>query len=415
MSSLEADGSVKTDLNGTLLFGSITALTVGYLRMTSALTVGYLRMTSALTVGYLRMTSALTVGYLRMTSALTVGYLRMTSALTVGDLRMTSALTVGDLRMTSALTVGDLRMTDAEVNVTYFTLGGYVDLQRYRYAYFTAVLAVYVVILCANFSIVSLIWTRPRLHAPMYTLIAALLLNSALYATAVYPKLLVDVLSERQTVSASACFFQLFLYYTCWGSEFVLLSAMAYDRYVSICRPLQYLSTMSRTTVGVFLLLAWFLPACQISVALVLNADSELCSLTIDGVFCVYSLYCVRSRALSVYGLFCLVATGLLPVFFILFTYARILLICYRGTPDQRTKAARTCLPHLLVIVSFTCLCFYDVIIARLESNFSKTARLIMTLQSVLYHPLFNPVIYGLKMKEISQHLKRLLCRDELL
>ncbi|XP_068186371.1 putative olfactory receptor 4A4 [Antennarius striatus] len=305
---------------------------------------------------------------------------------------------------------------DGELNVTHLTFGGFVDLHKYRYVYFMVMFTIYILIMCGNITIVSLICKHETLHEPMYIFIAALLLNSALYSTVIYPKLFIDFLSEKQIISYSACFFQLFLYYTSWGSEFFLLSAMAYDRYVSICKPLQYLTIMRKTTVSVLLVLAWFLPACQISLALVLNSNSKLCSFTIDGIFCdnsVYSVYCVRSSALAVYGMICLVSGGILPVFFILFTYIRILLVCYRSSTEVRTKAAQTCLPHLLVLINFTCLCSYGVIIARIETNFSKTVRLIMSLQSFLYHPLFNPIIYGVKMTEISKHLKGLFCEHK--
>ncbi|XP_068185738.1 olfactory receptor 4S2-like [Antennarius striatus] len=305
-----------------------------------------------------------------------------------------------------------------DVNVTYLTLGGFVEVKKFGYIYFMIMFTVYILIMCGNITIVSLICKHETLHEPMYIFIAALLLNSALYSTVIYPKLFIDFLSGKQIISYSACFFQLFLYYTSWSSEFFLLSVMAYDRYVSICKPLQYLTIMRKTTVSVFLVLAWFLPACQISLALVLNASSKLCNFTIDGIFCnnsVYSVYCVRSRALAIYGIFGLVSTGILSLFFILFTYISILLVCYRSSTEVRTKAAQTCLPHLLVLISFTCLCSYDVIIARIETNFTKTVRMIMSLQSVLYHPLFNPIIYGVKMKEISKHLKRLFCQHKLI
>ncbi|XP_035760311.1 olfactory receptor 140-like [Neolamprologus brichardi] len=77
---------------------------------------------------------------------------------------------------------------------------------------------------------------------------------------------------------------------------------------------------------------------------------------------------------------------------------------------EVRKKAAQTCLPHLLVLFNYSFFCTCEVIILRLESDISQTVRLIMTLQVVLYHPLFNPIIYGLKMKKISKHLKRLFC-----
>ncbi|XP_028992685.1 olfactory receptor 11H1-like [Betta splendens] len=302
---------------------------------------------------------------------------------------------------------------DRQHNVTYITLDGFVDMSTYRYLYFSLIFTEYALIICFNVSIVSLIWVHKSLHDPMYVFIAALLFNSVLYSSTVYPKLLLDFLSSKQIISYSMCLFQFFINYSLGGSEFLLLAAMAYDRYVSICRPLLYPSIMKRSTVSMFLVLAWLLPACQIVVLTTLSANMKLCNFTLNGIFCnnsIYSLYCVSSTARSILGVVALTLTAILPLLFILFTYTRILVISYHSGRIVRRKAAHTCFPHLLVLLSFSCLCVFDVTIARLGSDLPKAAHLVMTLQTMLYHPIFNPVIYGVKMKEISKHLKRVFC-----
>ncbi|XP_070771168.1 olfactory receptor 6N2-like [Enoplosus armatus] len=268
-------------------------------------------------------------------------------------------------------------------------------------------------IICSNSTIVYIIWIHQNLHEPMYIFIAALLINSVLFSTVVYPKLLIDFLSEKQIISYSACLFQFHVFYCLGGSEFLLLAAMSYDRYVSICKPLQYPTIMRKTTVSIFLVLAWTLPASQVTVPTALSAKEELCSFILKGVFCnntVYKLQCVISKARFIRDMIILLNVALLPVLFIFLTYTRILIISYRSSREVRKKAAQTCLPHLIVLLNFSCLCVYDVITVGLESNFPKTVHLIMNLQIVLYHPLFNPIMYGLKMKEIYKHLRRLFC-----
>ncbi|XP_034742300.1 olfactory receptor 6N2-like [Etheostoma cragini] len=300
---------------------------------------------------------------------------------------------------------------DNEFNVTYITFGGHVEVQKYRYLYFVIMFTAYILIICSNSTIVCIIVINKSLHEPMYIFIAALLINSVLYSTAIYPKLLIDFLSERQIISYSACLFQWFIYYTLGGSEFFLLSVMAYDRYVSICKPLQYHTIMRKTMVYIFLILAWLLPACQFSVGLFLSAYKKLCYFILKGIICnstVNKLHCVPSAVLNIYGMIVLVITVPLPVLFILFTYIRIFIVTYRSSREVRRKAAQTCLPHLLVLINFSCLSTFDVLLPRLETIFSQTVYLIMSLQMILYHPLFNPIIYGLKMKEIYKHLKRL-------
>ncbi|XP_040913840.1 olfactory receptor 13C2-like [Toxotes jaculatrix] len=302
---------------------------------------------------------------------------------------------------------------DDELNVTYISLNGYVEVNKYRYVYFLIIFTVYILIICSNSTIVYLIVIHRNLHEPMYIFIAALLLNCVLYSTNIYPKLLTDFLSEKQIISYSACIFQFFVFYYTGSSEFLLLSAMAYDRYVSICKPLQYPTIMRKTTVSILLLLAWILPALHVSVFAIASAEAKLCNFTLNGIFCnnsIYQLQCVRSRFITIYGVVGLVVFTILPMFFIIFTYTKIFIISYRSCREVRKKAAETCLPHLLVLIIFSFFSVYDISIARVESNFTKTARLMMTLQSIVYPSFFNPLIYGLKMKEISKHLRRLLC-----
>ncbi|XP_040057717.2 olfactory receptor 11A1-like [Gasterosteus aculeatus] len=301
---------------------------------------------------------------------------------------------------------------DYRSNVTYITFGGHVEVQKYRYLYFVIMFTMYILIISCNVIIVCIIMIHKNLHEPMYIFIAALLINSVLFSTVIYPKLLIDFLSEKQIISYPACLFQWFSYYWLAASDILLLSIMAYDRYVSICNPLKYTTIMQKKTVNIFLISAWVLPVCLLSVGLLLIAKKEICTFNLKGILCnstVQTLHCVRSRILNIYGLVNLVTVLILPVLFILFTYSRILVVLYRCRGVRR-RAAQTCLPHLLVLINFSCLTAYDVLLLRLELNSPKIVRLIMTLQAVIYHPLFNPIIYGLTITRIYDNLKRLFC-----
>ncbi|XP_034042844.1 olfactory receptor 6N2-like [Thalassophryne amazonica] len=297
----------------------------------------------------------------------------------------------------------------SELNLTYITLGGHVELHKYRYLYFMIMFTVYILIICCNSTIVCLICVHKNLHEPMYIFIAALLMNSVLFSTGFYPKLLIDVLSEKQIISYAGCLFQGFLFYSLGCSEFLLLAAMAYDRYVSICKPLQYHTIMTKTKVIIALVSAWLFSAFHLLIAVALIANRKLCDFNLKGIFCnnsVQKLQCVRSAVVAVYGVVVLINLEILPVLFILFTYTKILIICSQSSADVRKKAAETCLPHLLVLISFSAMIITDVIMVRLESNIPKIVHFIISLQAIVCHPVFNPLIYGLKMKEISKHLK---------
>uniref|UniRef100_A0A3Q2ZPJ6 G-protein coupled receptors family 1 profile domain-containing protein n=1 Tax=Kryptolebias marmoratus TaxID=37003 RepID=A0A3Q2ZPJ6_KRYMA len=303
---------------------------------------------------------------------------------------------------------------DDKLNDTYITLGGYVEVEKYRYIYFANIFIIYVLILCCNSIIVSLIVVHKNLHDPMYIFIAALLTNSVLFSTAIYPKLLIDFLSEKQIISHTMCHFQYFIFYTVGGAEFLLLSAMAHDRYVSIIQPLQYHNIMRKTTVCLLLVMAWLVPFCLVAGSTVLSSKEKVCNFTLNGIFCnnsVYKLHCVASRTLSVYGVIVLLSIVFLPMIYVVFTYARILIISYFSCKTIKSKAAQTCLPHLLVLLSFSLFCAYDIIVLRLEINISKMTRFLMTLQMALYNCLFNPIIYGLKLNKISKHLKKLFVK----
>ncbi|KAK2840441.1 hypothetical protein Q5P01_014181 [Channa striata] len=303
---------------------------------------------------------------------------------------------------------------DDEVNSTYLLFSGHVEVDKYRYVYFITMFIIYILIICANGTIVYVIWTHENLHEPMYIFIAALLINSVLFSTNIYPKLLIDFLSDKQIISYSACLLQFHIFYSLASSEFLLLAAMSYDRYVSICKPLQYPAIMKTSTVSIMLVLAWLWPACHIAVPAAMIANEKLCSHILQGLFCnniVYKLHCVISGARIVRDLIILIDIVLLPLIFILFTYTRILIIVYRSSREVRKKAAQTCLPHLILLINYSCLGTYDFVIVGVEPHFPKTVSLIMTFQVILYHPLFNPIIYGVKMTGISKQLKGLFCR----
>ncbi|XP_041858028.1 olfactory receptor 11A1-like [Melanotaenia boesemani] len=310
--------------------------------------------------------------------------------------------------------------TSLNVTTYIITFDGFVDLHKFRYLYFVLTLTVYILIIFSNVTIVYLISTRQSLHEPMYVFIAALLLNSVLSSTNIYPKMLIDFLSDKPVISYSACLFQFFFIYSLAGSEFFILAAMAYDRYVSICKPLQYPNIVTNTTIVIYLGLAWLVPVLHSTIALILihKAQVKLCNFDVKGIFCnnaIYTLYCARPRSVTIFGILVVVDCIILPLLFIVFTYTKILIIAYRSCKEVRKKAAETCLPHLLVLFSLTCLSAYDIVIVRIESDFPKTARLIMTLQIIVYHPLFNPIIYGLKMKKIYKHLKLLFCQAKII
>ncbi|XP_072531068.1 olfactory receptor 6N2-like [Salminus brasiliensis] len=297
-------------------------------------------------------------------------------------------------------------------DVSYLLLEGHVELEKYRYVYFVISLIVYLLIICCNVVVIFIVLTDKRLHEPMYIFIVALLFNSLFGTTVIYPKLLSDILSKTSVISYEGCLFQAFCVYTYGVSEFTLLSAMAYDRYVSICKPLQYATLVKISTVRKVLFVCWFVPSFEIGVLVILTYRLQLCKFKLDRIYCnnyaIVKLSCGDTTANNFYGLFILIIAVFPPVIFIIFSYAQILTVCLRNSKDFRRKALQTCLPHLIIVTSFSVTSCFEVINSRLEGNVPHIVAMIMSIENLVVPPLINPLIYGLKMQEILKRIKTL-------
>ncbi|XP_053347918.1 olfactory receptor 10J4-like [Clarias gariepinus] len=298
-------------------------------------------------------------------------------------------------------------------SVTYFTLEGHVELQKYRYGYFVVVLTLYLLIISCNGLVIYVILTNKSLHEPMYIFVAALLCNGLFGATAFYPKLLIDLLSEIQVISFESCIFQSFCIYTYGASEFTLLSAMAYDRYVSICNPLQYNTIVKMSTVKILLFCCWFLPSCEIGIGVLLTYQRELCKFKLKRIYCDVSsltkLACGDFSVSNIYGLVVLSIGVFPPLIFVFFSYTRILSVCLMNSKDFRRKALQTCLPHLVIFTTHSITACFIIIHSRLEGNIPHLFSMIMSVEILVIPPLFNPIIYGLKLKNILNRIRKIV------
>lgn len=313
-------------------------------------------------------------------------------------------------------------MQSAQLNVTsttLLTLDGLVLLPEHNLFTFFLFLSVYVFLLLSDSLVVYVICSQRSLHRPMFAFIAAVLLNSVAASSVVYPKLLSDMLSGFDLVQMSrlACLGQAWVLFSLGGSGFMLLSVMAFDRYLSICRPLRYAALVSPAAVAALLLLCWLLPAVLVGGAALLASRLPLCRSRLSRIYCdIYSfvsLGCGGGAALlsEVYGLLCITVIVFLPVAFVLFSYSRILSICLRRSRAFNSKALHTCLPHLLVFITYSLCTSLELLQRRLNADSgpltSITSVLVMVVPTVM-----NPVVYGLKVKEILKQVQRLLgCR----
>ncbi|XP_072530574.1 olfactory receptor 10R2-like [Salminus brasiliensis] len=301
---------------------------------------------------------------------------------------------------------------DYSTNVTYLSLEGHVELEKYRYVYFAVTLVVYLLIICCNAVVISVIFANKQLHEPMYIFIAALLCNALFGTTVIFPKLLIDLLCETRTVSYDACLFQSSFIHIYAASEFTLLSAMAYDRYVSICKPLQYATLVKMSTVRKLLFCCWFVPSCEICVGIILKYHLKPCSFKLNRIYCntaaIVKLSCGDTSVKTSYGMFSFSIAVFPPLIFVIFSYVRILTVCLKNSKESRRKALQTCSPHLIIFISFTFISCFEVINNRLEANIPHIVVMIISVENLVIPPLLNPIVYGLKLKTIYNRIKKM-------
>uniref|UniRef100_A0A3B4YUN2 Olfactory receptor n=1 Tax=Seriola lalandi dorsalis TaxID=1841481 RepID=A0A3B4YUN2_SERLL len=286
--------------------------------------------------------------------------------------------------------------------VSYFLLSAYSDTGVFKYLYFTIIMSLYIFIVCANVLLIVIICLNRSLHEPMYLFLCSLFVNELYGSTGLFPFLLVQILSDIHTVSVPFCFLQIYCVYTYVCVEFLNLAAMSYDRYLAICHPLQYNTRMTSNKVAMLIAVTWIFPFLAIVVLLSLSLPLQLCGNIINRVYCgnysIVKLACSDTRVNNIYGLIYTVISIIIPLILILFSYMKILKVCFSGSKQTRQKAVSTCTPHLASL--------FDM------SSLPNMLRIFLSLYFLTCQPLFNPVMYGLNMSKIRLICKSLLSRS---
>ncbi|XP_026170389.1 olfactory receptor 11A1-like [Mastacembelus armatus] len=300
--------------------------------------------------------------------------------------------------------------------VSYFTLAAYFDTGRLKYLYFIITMSLYFFIIFANVLLIVVICVNKSLHDPMYMFLCSLFVNDLYGSTGLFPFLLVQILSDIHTVSVPFCFLQIFCLYTYASVEFLNLAVMSYDRYLAICCPLQYNTRMTFNVVAILIAVTWFCPFLGLVVMLSLSASLQLCGNIINKVYCdnycIVKLACSDTRGNNIYGLFSTFLTVVVPLSLILYTYMRILKVCFSGSKQTRQKAVSTCTPHLACLLNFSFAVCFEIVQSRFDmSNVPNMLRIVLSLCWLTCQPLFNPVMYGLKLSKIHIICKSLLLR----
>nr|XP_046245051.1 olfactory receptor 11A1-like [Scatophagus argus] len=298
--------------------------------------------------------------------------------------------------------------------VSYFTLAAYFDTGLFKYLCFMIVMLLYVFIVCTNSFLIVVICMNRSLHEPMYIFLCSLFVNELYGSTGLFPFLLVQILSDVHTVSASFCFLQIFCLYCYACVEFLSLAVLSYDRYLAICYPLQYNTRMTRSRITVLIYVAWVYAPVACFLPISMSVPLKLCGNIINKVYCdnyfIVKLACSDTTVNNVYGLMATFLTIACPVSLIFYTYMRILKVCFSGSKQTRQKAVSTCTPHLASLINFSCGCFFEIVQSRFDmKHVPNMLRIFLSLYWLTCQPLLNPLLYGLNLSSIRNICKHII------
>ncbi|KAM6224177.1 olfactory receptor 2M2-like [Rhynchocyon petersi] len=300
-----------------------------------------------------------------------------------------------------------------ETSMMEFTLLGlFPGIRHVNFLIYT-ILLVYIVAVTGNAILVILLTLDPQLHTPMYFLLSQLSLMDISLITTTVPKMLTNFFSSTSHISYIACGTQVYFYISLAGSECILLTLMAYDRYVAICNPLRYVIIMNSRVCLQMAIASWVGGAVNSLVQTSYCMHFPICgSREIQHFFCeiqaVLKLSCEDTSAyekvVSVMGIiFLFIPFGLIITSYILI----FLSIHHINSSKGKSKAFTTCSSHLMVVVLY----FGPTMVIYLTPSALHSSEQDQGL-SVFYTiltPMFNPLTYSLRNKDVQAALKKIM------
>uniref|UniRef100_A0A8C3HI90 Olfactory receptor n=1 Tax=Chrysemys picta bellii TaxID=8478 RepID=A0A8C3HI90_CHRPI len=303
-----------------------------------------------------------------------------------------------------------------ETAVSEFILLGFSSLgEKLKIFLFLVLLLTYLITVTGNVVIIFIVWVDRRLHSPMYFFIANLSFLEIWFTSVMSPKLMLNVLSVSRTISFHGCMAQTFFYFALGCTEFCLLVVMSFDRYVAICRPLQYTTIMNQRFCVQLVLGSWVESFVVVSVRMVLISKLRFCGPNvINHFFCdnkpLFQLSCADTSGVRKVDSIMISTVVLSSLCLTMLSYGTIFFSILRmPTATGRQKAFSTCGSHVtaLAIVYGSCIVLYARPSGSASSDVNKGVALLNT---VLY-PFLNPFIYSLRNKTVKLALREAFSR----
>uniref|UniRef100_M3Z535 Olfactory receptor n=1 Tax=Mustela putorius furo TaxID=9669 RepID=M3Z535_MUSPF len=300
--------------------------------------------------------------------------------------------------------------------VTEFILLGLTDSPELQPLLFVLFLGVYLTTLLGNLGLILLIRLDSHLHTPMYFFLTNLAFVDLCYTSNATPQMLSNFLSEKKTITFAGCFTQCYIFIALLLTEFYMLAAMAYDRYVAICNPLHYSMKMSRR---VCICLATFPYVYGFSDGLlqaILTFRLSFCrSNVINHFYCAdppliklsCSDTCVKEHAMLISAGFNL--SNSLSIILVSYTFIIVAILRIKSA-EGRHKAFSTCGSHMMAVTLFygTLFCMY----VRPPTDKTVEESKIIAVFYTFVSPLLNPLIYSLRNKDVKRALKNVFRRN---
>nr|XP_012613557.1 olfactory receptor 2L8 [Microcebus murinus] len=298
---------------------------------------------------------------------------------------------------------------------TDFILLGLFPPSRIGLFLFILIVLIFLMALIGNQSMILLILLDTHLHTPMYFLLSQLSLIDINYISTIVPKMASGFLFGNKSISFIGCGVQSFFFLTLGGAEALLLTSMAYDRYVAICFPLHYPVRMSKRVCVLMITGSWIMGSINACAHTVYTLHMPYCrSRAINHFFCdvpaMLSLACMDTWAYECTVFLSTVIFLVFPFIVIACSYGQVLLAVYRmHSAEGRTKAYSTCSTHLTVVTFYYAPFAYTYL--RPRSLRSPTEDKALAVFYTILTPMLNPIIYSLRNREVMGALRRVIQR----
>lgn len=301
-----------------------------------------------------------------------------------------------------------------------FTMTAYATFGNYNYGFFVIFLLIYLLILALNSLLIVVVHQNKDLHLPMNVFTCLLSVNEMYGSTALLPSIMSCLISRMHKISVKWCLAQVYFLHSYAAAEFCILALMGYDRYLAICSPLHYHSTMSQSRMGKLVALTVLYPMLLVGCYFSLSVQLSFCGRTIPKLYCVnmelVKNSCSNASYISIVGLFLIFVFVVPQLLLILFSYIQVSRVCWKLQKESRRNALKTCVPHLLSLLNYTLGALFEIAQTRFDMSYViAEIQIVLSLYFIVITPVVNPVMYGLGTQLIRVRLMKLFLGQRIL